>query len=348
MRPRTGLVAFVAATMVFASACSAGSVGSDDDSDGAATSQDSRLDDLYKAAKSEGGVVWYSALVDDLNARIVDRFKATYPGIDVKVLRLGGAESAQRFAAEAEAGAPAADVMVHTERGFSQLALDNGWTIDMTAEEVPTLEDFPEDFVGGGRFVVNQAPTTVVVNTDLVKKDLTSFEDLLAPEYKGQVLVVDPRTIPIYLAQYELMREDLGDDYFAKLMDNDAKIVDSMVPGGQMLAAGEAKVGIPGVWAICKSLVDSGAPVKCVEIAPMTAVDGELILTKEAAHPNAARLFAGWVATEEGQEIVNAEVSVSPLGDLEGTVKRNPAMVPPDFDAAEQNRATILAGLGLD
>lgn len=345
------LTVLAVASFLALTACSAGS-GSADDSGGTAAGSgggagDPRLAKLYETAKSEGEVVWYSAFVDDLNASVVKEFEAAYPGIKVNVLRVSGAEAAQRFAAEAQAGANAADVMTHTNPGFSKQAFDKGWTIDMTAKEVPTLADYPPDYLRPGGYVINQAPTTIIINTDLVKNPPTSFEDLLKPEYKNQVLVVDPRTIPVYMAQYDLIRQKYGADYFSKLIGNGAKIVDSMVPGGQTLAAGEAKAGFPGVWAICKSLADTGAPVKCVEVAPLTAAEGELVLAKNAPHPNAARLFAGWLATKKGQEVVNANVSVSPLGDLSGTIKRNPAMVSPDFEAANAHAKEITGALKL-
>lgn len=59
----------------------------------------------------------------------------------------------------------------------------------MTDEKVPTLEDFPPEALRSGEFVMNQAPTTIIVNTNLVSEDPVLFEDLLTPEYKDPVLV---------------------------------------------------------------------------------------------------------------------------------------------------------------
>ena len=89
----------------------------------------------------------------------------------------------------------------------------------------------------------------IVYNTDKVKENEAprSVFDLGDPRWKGQVALADPRfgsTSFHVAALYAELGDDRGDDYFRKLKANDVKIVDGNSVVRDMVARGDALVGL--------------------------------------------------------------------------------------------------------
>src|SRR5215469_14102884 len=74
------------------------------------------------AAKTEGTILWYSALdTPTLNA-LVSLFNETHPGIVLKGLQIGSSALPARVMTERAAGKTNADVVSCDQFGFSQMA----------------------------------------------------------------------------------------------------------------------------------------------------------------------------------------------------------------------------------
>jgi iron(III) transport system substrate-binding protein len=311
---------------------------------------DTRLEALYEEAQQEGQLTWYNQFVPDNEAQIVQAFTDTFPGIQLNTLRLTGAEASQRFAAESDAGAATADVLTQTQQGFAGEALSKGWAIELTPEEVPTLEDIDEQFVQEAQVVNAIAPVRLAINSDLVDEAPTSWENLLDEEYKGQIILVDPRSILAWMTQFDVLRQEYGIEYLEGLAAQDYRLVESAVPGSQSLAAGEAKALIPSLDSVSNPLISQGAPIESVVLSPTTGVENASLINAKAQHPAAARLFVAWLCTPAGQEAVNGNgFGASPLvdTDIEGALELGDDYKSPDQASALQHTAEITQALGL-
>jgi iron(III) transport system substrate-binding protein len=148
------------------------------------------------------------------------------------------------------------------------------------------------------------------INHDHVNADeIRSAKDLLNPKWRGKISAEDPTTTGSGAAKASLFYRQFGEEFFKKLYI-DQKPVFSR--GRRQLADWLAR----GTYPICLNCRDNDvAPLrkegfKISEIYELSDVQGTmnaqpwlLAIASKAPHPNAARLFANWMASKEGLEI---------------------------------------------
>lgn len=270
---------------------------------------------LIKAAKAEGAVTWYVSVVDDIARRIEAGFKTKY-GISVSRLRLPGPTLVQRFSAEAEAGKFAADIMVGTifSTGLANTLMAKGWVESIDNAEIPSLQgEYPKEFNRGpGRFL-GTSPWQIAVNTQRVSAaDMPkAWTDLLNPRWKGRLVIVDPAASPdTYVPFWYMLEKAHGEAFLKAIRQQDLRLAASLAPAVQAVAAGEGDIVLPTYAAIVLPFKAKGAPIDLVPITgATTGNEPQIIMTKldKAPHPNAARLFASYLLSKEGNTIFNAE-----------------------------------------
>lgn len=313
---RTGTLAAIGAGLTLTAALSA--CGSDSVGSGSADVSDNpELQELVNAAQEEGTLTLYGVPAESVLRGVADEFTELY-GVEVEPVRLVSSDLSQRFSSEASSGEPASDAILLTHSPFYAEALEKDWITPLTEAEVPGYPDsYPGDFVveDGDVPLVSLVPTSMVYNTDEVTEAPTSWEEYADPAYEGRLAIADPATSPANLAFWQIMRDEYGDDFLRGVAENDPTWHNSAVPGTQAVAAGEAVLGHPGVQAIVDNLRESDAPVKATVPGPTTGPEIALGLTEGAENPNAAKLFAHYVLSEEGNTHL-AEISeaASPYG----------------------------------
>ncbi len=127
---------------------------------------------------------------------VIEAFKARYPGIEVNELNPNASSADELEAVRANIGnaGPQAPDVLDVGLSFGPTAKDEGLTAPymvQTWDEIPeTAKDAEGHWYGDYYGVI-----AMIVNTDLVDPVPQSLEDLLKPEYAGQVaLAGDPRT----------------------------------------------------------------------------------------------------------------------------------------------------------
>ena len=80
------------------------------------------------------------------------------------------------------------------------------------------------------------------------------------------------------------------------------RAVRGYTPSQRLLAAGDFGLLHFGLFSRAFRDARDGAPVGVGAVEPMTASLVNIVIMKNAPHPNAARLAAGWLTTTEGQE----------------------------------------------
>ena len=164
-------------------------------------------------------------------------------------------------------------------------------------------------------------------NTQGVPKDQIpkSWNDLLNPRFAGKIVIGSPRIGPAYATQYlALMKEPgLGEAWFQKLAAQKPRIVATPALVAQLCAAGEALVAFNGIPYDAANIVTAnpGAPIAYTYLDPVTTARTYVGINAKAAKMNAARLFAAWLMSVEGQTVHNGENRASSLlGNLPGTL----------------------------
>lgn len=331
LRGRLPVLLFVLA--LFVAACGGGEeAGTDEPTDGGGAETEAPTDDatepdgggdsdleaLAAAAQEEGSLTLYGVLDESVLQSLSEEFSQEF-GVTLNFIRLVSSDLQQRFSAEADAGAPAADAIILSHSPFFAEALDSGWLTPLDEAGLPNFPgDFPAEYIvnDGAAAVASVVATSIVYNTDLVETPPTDWTDYADPAYSGGLLqIARPDSSPISLAFWQLMRDEYGDEFLQDVAANDPVWHNSAVPATQAVAAGEGALGHPGVDAIVANLQGEGAPIEqampALTSGPLTAVG----LSADAQNPNAAKLFAAWILSEEGSQfLAEASGAGSPYG----------------------------------
>lgn len=322
---RLGLIAAVA--LVATTACG-GDDGDDEaqvadespdtasDGAGEADQESSELDQLVAAAQEEGSLTFYSVPDESIAQGISEEFTDRYD-IEVEFVRLVTADLAQRFSAEASSGAPAADMILVTDSPFLTEAFGEGWLTPINEAGLPDYGEFPEEFIvrDGATAIVSINPTVLGYNTDIVAEEPEDWTVLADPEWSGQIAMSDPTTSVANLFFWDLIRQTYGDEFLEEIAANEPMFTAGAVPSAQSVGAGEVAFGVPAVSAIYENLAGEGAPVAYASPEVTTGAEVAVGIAAEAENPNAARLFAHFLLTQEGADLLNLPYgTASPYG----------------------------------
>lgn len=289
-----------AALVVTLAGCGGGSEGSSSVGveEAAQYSGGDRQEFLEKCAKDEGQVSVYSAQQTDLWQPLKEGFEKKYPGIKVTTTRRTSAETAETLSKEAQAKVNKADVTdVKVEVAESLLDLFQSY-------DSPELEAYDKDAIGpDNKYVISdQVPYGVIYNTAKVSDPPKTSEDLLKPQFKGQLAM---STTLLGTQWVGWMEAKYGEDFIKKFGEQDVRTTDAntdaiigQVAAGEVLVA--PGVNLSGLQALKKE--SPNAPVEWLPIDPQWT-QGALSLLAKAPHPCAAMLYIDYELSAEGQTI---------------------------------------------
>lgn len=340
---RHSRVGLLAVTAMLLSACGG---GPSESGGGAAAAPSGAAADLYETAQGEPPLTWYSSQDPARNDAVLAAFQEQYPDLQVTALRLASGELATRYSQEHESGVFNAGLITVASPAFVAEGQSSGWFETPDASEIPELGDLPEQFLSDGVATTGISPFGIGYNSDLVDEPPTSWEDVLSPEYQGQIIFGDPRNVPAYMALARVWLDEYGVEFLEGIAAQEPTIVDSMVPGTQQLAAGEGALGLPSVLTVLQPVMDQGAPLDFVVPDITTGNEFQTMIPTENGSPSAAALLYQFLLTEEGQRAFNGETSASPMG-VSGTATLPENYVAPRIDEVPQYQDQILTALGL-
>ncbi|GAB4074495.1 putative 2-aminoethylphosphonate ABC transporter substrate-binding protein [Barrientosiimonas marina] len=245
-------------------------------------------------------------------------------GVELDVLRLSSEEGWSRI--ESEAPNFGADMQIGMLEGIGRKAADKDYLMPYESEN---WEDVPDKFKDpdGNWYGTGFWYTMVGMNKEIFEeKDLDkpeSWEDLLEPQYKGEIIMPDPGTSgTAYLfvaAILQIMGEEDGWDYLKELDKNVAQYEKSGTAPGEKVAQGEYAVAITWDKGVT-DFADEGYPIE--GMIPSEGVGYSLDVNwifKDTEHPEAAKKVMDYMGTKNFAE-KNAEYrSVVTKPGVEGT-----------------------------
>jgi iron(III) transport system substrate-binding protein len=276
------------------------------------------LEELVAAAKKEGSVMLYWNPAEVAVKDVLAKFKEKY-GISGNYVRLSNSDLAARFNGESQAGTTAADVIVLSDTRILGDQITKGWVTKLQDAKIPAFPGaLPAQYVVAdpGTAVVAISPWTIAYNTSKVKgADIPkSFKDLADPKWKGRIGMPPANLSLPYLQFWEFMSRKFGEDYVRAIANQNLKYYDSAVPLSQAIGAGEIDIAFPAASSINAPLKAQGAPLDWV--TPDLNTGGETVVgvVTKAPHPSAARLFAHFLLSKEGTDLLAAHEFASPYG----------------------------------
>ena len=261
---------------------------------------------IEDAAKPEGEVVLYSSLNNEQIVTLVDAFKKKYPTIKPSFYRGTSERVLQRAITEAKAGRFAVDVV--TAAGFQlQLLKENGLTARFVAAEASAYEEGFKD--PEGHWVnVHSLLNTMGYNTQLVRPADAprKYEDFLLPKWKGKIgiNVQDPEW---YVNLQRRMGKEKARNFLRGLAAQQPSLREGHNIAAQLLAAGEFHVVTNSYAHILARIKGQGGPVQHVFDEPVVTYVHPVALARQAPHPNAGKLFIGFLLSQEGQKMLREQ-----------------------------------------
>jgi iron(III) transport system substrate-binding protein len=255
------------------------------------------LTKLVEAAKSEGKIIWWDSLKPEESAPVIKAFQNKYPFIKVEHVRIHDNDSRER---------------IFREMAAKKVDID---VFDISGEQVPAFKkagllekydwtrafDVRSEQLDRDQMLLSVAASMkgLGYNTNLVNgKDIpTRWEDLLDPRWKGKI-VVDTRPKP-FVHLIPAWGEERVYDYLKKLAANKPTFRRGQQESIELMSAGEFPM-IAGTYrhAILLTKMTKGAPIDIAMFDTVPVAFEKEAITKNAAHPNAAKLLLGWLATE--------------------------------------------------
>lgn len=282
-----------------------------------------KWEDILLGAKKEGKVIVYSIWGPDTRQLLSKAFKDKY-GIDVEWTAFSrGPELTARASMENKSGLYLADAygvglttILVTMKPIGLLRSIEPHLIlpevtDSKAWRFGKVPLVDKDKQGLG--MISAVQRYILINTELVRAgEITSYQDLLKPQYKGKLLLNDPTVTGPGNAMIGHFAQDLwGEDgtvQFLKdlLIKQEALIVRDNRLQVEWVARNKYSIAIAPLIEAVQDFRRLGAPVALVPVkegAPIVSGAGALALASNLPHTNAATLFVNWLLTKEGQTV---------------------------------------------
>ncbi|WP_460768098.1 ABC transporter substrate-binding protein [Nocardiopsis nanhaiensis] len=313
MRPRDH-IAPIAAVVLLLSACG-GQDGSDTAVGPETVDDDQDLQELVEAAESEGEVTWYTSVPSERAEQIGSMFEEEY-GIPVMVQRSGGEDMLQRYLLEADAGQVQNDVLtVSDPAAFSTLRDEDG----LLRFEPRHFDDLPDSARDSeGYWMATRVNAMVMAyRTDRVDDPPEGWDDLLDDRFRGITGHVNPNFSSGVMTVAAGISQDMGWEWYEDFADLDPFIARGNNQLMESLTVGEIDVAAFLNSTYVSDAKDSGEPVEWVfpeDGVYMVAAPSAVVA--EAPNPNAGKLLADYLLTDDVQELMIDEGNYAAREDM--------------------------------
>lgn len=258
---------------------------------------------LLANARKEGKVVVYTSLATKESMPLAKAFEKKY-GIKVVLWRSTSDKVVQRAVTEARARRHAVDVIE-----------TNGPEVEMIAREKllsefhsPHFADLPPQAFPKHRLWVADRLNFFVVayNTNKIKRaDLPdAYDGFLDPKWKGQIAL--EATDSEWMAAIVKHWGERGTKFFDQLAASRPGVRKGHILLAEMVGAGEVPVALTVYNSEVESLKLRGGPVDWKPVEPVIGRPQGIAVAKNAPNPNAGLLFADFVLSPEGQQLLHS------------------------------------------
>jgi iron(III) transport system substrate-binding protein len=285
-------------------------------------------DALYRAAKKEGKVVVYAHTSRGPKSLAMG-FYDKYPGIKVEWNTIGSAGVISRFIKEQKARIYAADVITASDMPSQMNVFHRGnmvfpWVPPDLKKVIPP--QFQEPLL-----IQRVTGLTIFYNghTWPRKPPVDSWWDITRPEWKGRLVLSDPRAWPsanqmcttvvlnaeemakdyerVFGKPLKLTTPNAGYEWIKMVFANKPKLVRSPKEAKYIGKPGQAKPSLGVFWNLAR-ITDSGNPkygnlkfLINTNLKPRVgmAYQTPLNIAYKAPHPNAAKLMVRWLLGDE-------------------------------------------------
>ena len=328
-------------------------------------SKGSEWEGTLEVARKEGKVVVSVPTSADLRKELETGFKKSIPGIELELSVARGASNTNKMVEEQTAGLRSFDLHLG-----GATSIISGPLARNLLEPILPLMLLPE--VGdaknwwGGHIWADNAKKyiysftayvteTVWYNSTLVNpEEITSYDSLLDPKWKGKIAILDPRTPGAGESTWGFLWKAKGEQFLNKLAAQEMLVGRNLRQLGEAVARGKAALSIGLSYYTYLPFIKAGLPVR-----PLSAVkegfyaasgSGNVTVLRSAPHPNAAGIFLHWLLSKEwqtaftkamGQPTRRLDVDTQWTKEF-GHVAAKEALTPEKFDELENSSENVV------
>lgn len=267
---------------------------------------------IVESGKKEGKVNLYTSLGTEMRTTLGNAFTKRY-GIELNVTSGRTAEIHAKISAERRAGLYVADLYI--AGASTQIRLKESGALQpiepaLLLPEVTDRNQWQDGemaFLDKDRVILVFAAhvnTPIVINSDMVNPPIKSVFELLAPKWKGKILMSDPTIGGAGATFITALGELHGEDFIRKLAGQDPTIVRDYRTHVEWVARGKFPIGTGPNPENVREFVKAGAHVATPplqDLAFTSSANAMVSFLNHPAHPNAAKVFINWFLTKEGQ-----------------------------------------------
>ncbi|MFN0074728.1 MAG: extracellular solute-binding protein [Chloroflexota bacterium] len=278
------------------------------------------LDELIEAARKEP-ILTIATGVGTGPQKVVAKFKEKYPFIEVQHSGFRASDLGPRVITEQRNGIYAWDIQVGT--GFNTVGsvlapAEAVGDISEMLKSVPS--DVKDNTKWAGGFEKYRDPAVkdslitsfnvaggFWVNRDVIKtSDLSTFDQLIDPKFKGKIAIYNPTQTTGGSQDLAPMLANRGEAFLRSLLDDQKMVVvDAKRQATEWMVTGRYPIGLGMDEEVIEEFQAQGIGKNVEEVRePQSAylrASGVTAL-KNPPHPNTAKLFLHWFLSQEGQD----------------------------------------------
>jgi iron(III) transport system substrate-binding protein len=277
---------------------------------------------LLQGARAEGTLSLYTSMQLADSRPLTEAFEKKY-GIKVQLWRASGEKVAQRAITEARGGHHDVDVIetdgaqmeiLHRERRLAPFFSPS--TADIPASLLPAH---------GGYVPTRLSLYVMAFNTAKVPpaQAPTTYAELLQPKWAGR-FAVEAADVAWFAAVAKAMGEAEGLAFFRKLAAMKPGVRSGHTLMAELVAAGEIDVALDGHVQGIARLKDKGAPIEWRALQPAFGQPSSVGIAARAPHPHGAMLFADFILSRHGQEIIKSRNRVPSSSAVDSPLNKFP------------------------
>lgn len=304
-----------------------------------------------------GELTVYTSLEEDDAKVYLDAFAKVEPDIKVNMLRLSTGDLGARMLAEKSN--PQHDIIW----GWAVTQMVDPRIMEMLETYKPKgIDKVNTDFVDPGNkwFATTGYFAAFCVNTEVLKKKNlpmpSSWQDLLNPVYKDQLIMPNPASSGTGYLQIssilQMKGEDEGWKFLHELDKNMGQYIKSGSKPCKLTRVGEYAVGASFAFVGVKS-IDKGFPIKLVIPSEGAGYEMEVSgLMKTSDNKSDAKKFLDWLLTKDAGALYGERAAMSVVPGAVQTQKARDAGLPADvasvlydmdFDWSATNKSRVIA-----
>lgn len=276
---------------------------------------------LVAAALKEGSLMIYSVRDQSDLVLLAQEFQKKFPGIKVGFFTAQSPELLARISAEQKAPQSTWDIYDNAgsplgaavEMGATQSYCSKQYVKDL----FPVIDSKCQTIWNGATIPVIEYNKKLVKASDVAA--VKTWEDVpaFAAKYKGQVLMDHPSRLgPFTTVLGELKTFWNNDAKWTKFLQDLAALNPRMFKSsgqiGRLVVSEEGSIGITGLLHDVLQGRETAGPMEFIPVTPVVVQPHGIVISKNAPHPNAAKLLAEFQLSPDGQEIFSRALR-SPL-----------------------------------